>query len=184
MASRCSPFYAILRAADSLSRSRNLKLTLRKIDRSNWRAAIALQLREGQQDFVASPVRSLAAAYVRQYGDQFEYEPMAIYDSNLMVGYVSMLCDPKTTDEYWIDDIMIDAAYQGRGLGRAAIAETIRFIVRKYPRCEAIKLSCHRDNHRAERLYKSMGFEFTGEMNVNSGQPDYKLCGEALRAYR
>ncbi len=161
-----------------------LKLTLRKIDRSNWREAIAIKVREGQEDFVSPPVRSLAAAYVRQYGDEYAYEPMAISEGDVMVGYVSTLCDPKSADDHWIDDIMIDARHQGRGLGRAAVEETIRFILRTYPRCEAIKLSCHRDNHGATSLYKSMGFEPTGELNATTGQPNYRLSGAPLRAYR
>lgn len=161
-----------------------MKLTLRKVDRSNWRDAIALRLREGQEIFVTPPVKSLAAAYVRQYGDQYDYTTMGIYDGEAMVGYVSTLCDPATAGDYWIDDIMIDVRHQGKGLGRAAVAETIRFILGTYARCEAIRLSCHRNNRAAASLYQSMGFRPTGELNRNSGEPDYELCGESLRAYR
>ncbi len=162
----------------------NLKLTLREIDRTNWRAAIDLKLRDGQEGFVSPPVKSLAAAFVRQYGDNYEYTPMGIYEGESLVGYVSTLCDPNTSEDYWIDDIMIDVRHQGRGLGRAAVTETIRHILGAYPRCAAIKLSCHRNNHHAARLYQSMGFEPTGELNATSGEPDYKLSADRLRAYR
>src|SRR5271154_4614799 len=100
-------------------------VTLRKIDRANWRAAIEIKLLQSQESFVSSPVKSLAAAYVRQHGEQYEYTPMGIYDGDSMVGYVSTLCDPRTKDDYWIDDIMIDARHQGKGLGRAAVAATV-----------------------------------------------------------
>lgn len=158
-------------------------VTLRKIDRSNWREAIAQNVAPGQESFVSSPVKSLAAAFVRQYGDHFEYVPMGIYDGERMVGYVSLLCEPNSIDNYWIDDIMIDARWQGRGYGRAALGETIRFILAAYPRCATVKLACHRMNTRAASLYLSIGFRPTGEIDAY-GQPQYALSGPALAACR
>ncbi len=158
-------------------------VTLRKIDRSNWREAIELRVAPGQEIFVSTPVRSLAAALVRQYGDHFEYVPMGIYDGDRMVGYVSLLCDARTSDNYWIDDILIDARWQGRGYGRAAVTETVRFILGAYPRCEAVRLSCHRMNTRAASLYMSLGFRPTGELGAD-GQPQYALSSPALAPFR
>jgi len=161
-----------------------MRVSFRKIDRTNWREAIEIKVHEAQENFVSPPVKTLAAAYVRQYGDEYDYAAMGIYDGNAIVGYVSTVCDSATDDEYWIDDIMIDARHQGKGYGRAAVAETIRHILRTYPRCEAIKLSCHRSNHIAERLYRNLGFEPTGEFHALTGEPNYKLNGERLREYR
>ncbi len=161
-----------------------MKITLRQIDRSNWREAIEIKLLQSQETFVSPPVKSMAAAYVRQHGEHYDYAPMGIYDGDSMVGYVATLCDPNTTSDYWIDDIMIDARYQGKGLGRAAVAETIAHILRTYPRCEAIMLSCHRNNRVAAELYRRMGFEPTGEMNAMTNEPNYKLEGDPLRRYR
>jgi len=161
-----------------------LEITLRKIDRSNWRTAIEIKLLQSQESFVSSPVKSLAAAYVRQYGDQYDYTPMGIYDGESMVGYVATLCDPSSTGDYWIDDIMIDARHQGKGLGRVAVAATIANVLTTYPKCEAIMLSCHRNNRVAAALYQRMGFEPTGEMNAATNEPNYKLEGESLRKYR
>ncbi len=161
-----------------------MKITLKKIDRSNWREAIEIKLLQSQESFVSPPVKSIAAAYVQQHGEHYDYAPMGIYDGDSMVGYVATLCDPNTTSDYWIDDIMIDARYQGKGLGRAAVAETIACILRTYPRCEAVMLSCHRNNRVAAALYGRMGFEPTGEMNAMTNEPNYKLEGEPLRRYR
>ena len=161
-----------------------MKITLRKIDRSNWREAIEIKLLQSQETFVSSPVKSMAAAFVRQHGERYDYAPMAIYDGDSMVGYVATLCDPNTASDYWIDDIMIDARWQGMGYGRAAMGETIRFILGAYPRCQAVQLTCHRANERAARLYVSTGFRPTGQLNSLSGQPDYALTGDALGASR
>lgn len=161
-----------------------MKLTLRKIQRTNWREAIDIRLDPGQESFVSSPVKSLVGAYVRQHGDQYDYAPMGIYAGETIVGYVSTLCDSSSKEDYWIDDIMIDVRYQGKGLGRAAVAETIGHILQTYPQCEAIKLSCHRNNRVAATLYKSMGFELTGELNAMTGEPNYQLSEAAMRRYR
>ena len=164
-----------------------MKVTLKKIDRSNWREALEVKLLQSQESFVSSPVKSMAAAWVQQYGENYDYTPMGIYDGDSghsMVGYVATLCDPNTAGDYWIDDIMIDARHQGKGLGRTAVAETIAYILRTYSRCEAIMLSCHRNNTVAAALYQRMGFKPTGEMNAATNEPNYKLEGEPLRKYR
>jgi diamine N-acetyltransferase len=160
-----------------------VKVTLRKIDRSNWQEAFALRTRPGQERFVATPIMSVALATIRQHGDHYVHTPMGIYDGTQIVGYVTTLCDPQSADDYWIDDILIDARYQGRGYGRAAMTAAIRFMLASWPRCAQIRLSHHPENRVAARLYPSMGFRTTGRL-VGSGQPEYHLSGEALEAFR
>ncbi|HLW71746.1 MAG TPA: GNAT family N-acetyltransferase [Candidatus Binataceae bacterium] len=161
-----------------------MEVKLAKIDRSNWLAAIELKVLPEQRAFVATPIFSLAAALVRRWGDEYVYASHLICDGPAAVGFVCTVCDPTTTEEYWIDDILIDEHYQGRGYGRAAMVEVIRLTRREYPRCAVVKLSCHADNQQAARLYLSIGFKATGELNSASGHPNYELAGEALRAYR
>jgi len=161
-----------------------MEVTLAKIDRSNWLAALELKILPEQRAFVATPIFSLAAALVRRWCDGCVYSPHLICDGAKAVGFVCTVCDPLTTDEYWIDDILIDARYQRYGYGRAAMAEVIRLILCDYPRCATVKLSCHVDNEHAARLYLSMGFRTTGQLNAVSGHPNYALTGGALSAYR
>lgn len=160
-----------------------VRVELRPLDRSNFRAMLALKVRPGQEVFVAPPAKSIAASYVRQYGDQFEYAPMLICDGTRVVGYVTTACDPNSRDEYWIDDIMIDAAEQGRGYGRAAVCASLRMIVARYPGCRAVRLTCHRDNRVAAALYRSIGFR-EARLNPREQQPEFELAGAALDAYR
>jgi diamine N-acetyltransferase len=79
---------------------------------------------------------------------------------------------------------MIDAAHQGKGYGRAGVAETIKMILTRYRRCRAVQLTCFRANTNAAALYKSMGFEPTGEVDNEFGEPNYKLSGAALEKFR
>jgi diamine N-acetyltransferase len=161
-----------------------MKVTLADIDRSNWREALALEVRPQQQRFVATPLFSLAAALVRRWGDEYIYAPRLIFEGSTPIGFVCTVSNPDSADEYWIDDILIDVRYQGHGFGRAAMAEVLRLTVRQYPRCTAIRLSCHVANDHAARLYLSMGFRVTGQVNPESGHPEYELTGDPLRAYR
>ncbi len=142
---------------------------------------VRLSLRPGQEHFVSPPSWSLAGSYVRRYGDHYEYSPMAISDGDTIVGYVTIVCDGASIDDYWIDDIMIDAIYQGRGFGRAAMKLVLAMIPKRYPKCRVIKLTCFRGNDNAAALYKSLGFEMTGEMDPMFKEPVYALTLKPLR---
>jgi diamine N-acetyltransferase len=158
-----------------------VQVQLKPVDRDNWRAMVRLTLRPGQEHFVSPPAWSLAGCYVRKYGDQYEYSPMVISDGDTVVGYVTLVCDPTTFDDYWVDDIIIDAIYQGRGYGRAAMKSVIAMLPKKYSRCRVIKLTCFRGNDSAAALYKSLGFEPTGEMDPMFHEPNWALTLKPLR---
>ena len=152
-----------------------VNVQLKPVDRDNWRAMVRLTLRPGQEHFVSSPAWSLAGSFVRKYGDNYEYSPMVISDGDTIVGYATLVCDPASLDDYWIDDIMIDAIYQGRGFGRAAMKLIMAMIPKRYPKCRAIKLTCFRGNDSAAALYRSLGFEPTGEMDPMFHEPNWAL---------
>jgi diamine N-acetyltransferase len=107
---------------------------------------VRLQLKPEQQGFVSPPAWSLARCHVRFFGDEFEHLPHLIYTGEQAVGYSTTACNPASEHDYWIDDIMIDAPHQGHGYGRARVIETVRMIVRRYPRCRAVQLTCFRAN--------------------------------------
>jgi len=160
------------------------EVVLEPVDRHNYRKLFMLQLRPEQTRFVSPPRWTLARCYVRLFGDRFEHLPHLILAAGEVVGYSTTVCDPASADDYWIDDIMIDAAHQGIGYGRAAVAETIRMIAARYPRCRAVQLTCFRANANAAALYQSLGFELTGEVDEEFGEPVYSLSGAALAKFR
>jgi diamine N-acetyltransferase len=156
---------------------------LKKIDTTNWQDAIRLKVRADQQNFVSPNATSLAKGYIQPYGPDSKFTPLGIYDGTKMVGYVMLVCDVATKDDYWIDDIMIDQQYQGRGYGRAAMAEVIRYFLTNFSGCRAICLTFHRDNRVAESLYRKMGFENSGRIHKENGEPIYQLAGAALESF-
>lgn len=163
---------------------RGVKVTLKPVDRSNWKAMIQLRTRPEQKTFVAPPLLSLTGCYVKRYGDEYEYAPLVISDGDRVVGYVTFFGDPKSASNYWVDDILIDAAGQGRGYGRAAMLVTIRMMLARFPNCRAIQLTCFRANTGAATLYASLGFCNTGKFTAEFGEPTWELSGAALEKYR
>jgi diamine N-acetyltransferase len=161
-----------------------MQITLIPIDRSNYRALWRLQLKPEQRTFVSPPAWSVTRCYVKALGEQYEHLPHLISADGTIVGFSTIVCDPHSEDEYWIDDIMIDAPQQGRGYGRAAVVETLRTIVKRYSGCRAVQLVCFRANTNAAALYLSLGFVKTGEMDPVFNEPTYRLSGSALDELR
>ena len=160
------------------------QVVLEPIDRSNYRKLFHMQLRPEQVTFVTPPRWTLARCYAKQFGDEFEHLPHLIRAADEVVGYVTTACDRNSADDYWIDDIMIDAEHQGKGYGRAAMLAVIKMIVARYPQCRGVQLTCFRTNTSAAALYQSLGFEPTGSVDQEFGEPNYKLSGEAFASFR
>ena len=135
-----------------------MNLTLRRIDESNFIDAFHLKLAPGQEEFVSHPIRSLAQAYVYYH----QCTPFGIYDGETMVGYVMVIYD-YDVPEYDLWHMMIDESRQGQGYGRAALGKVLDYIRTKpFGDSGRVALTCTEKNAAALRLYRSLGFEATG----------------------
>lgn len=80
------------------------------------------------------------------------------------IGFVKWVYVPKNVKPYhlsfdatMIDAFMIDQAYQGKGLGKAAFKEVIKAIKQdKRYHSDKILLLCHQDNHEAHAFFKRL----------------------------
>lgn len=133
----------------------------KKITRENYSECLNLKVAEHQKKFVASNVYSLAQAWV-YYESAY---PFAIYQEDIMVGFVMMGYD-KVDDTYDIWRFMIDEKYQNKGYGKSALELAIKYLVETF-KVKEIFLSFEPENHCARKLYKSIGFEETGELVDN-----------------
>ncbi len=89
---------------------------------------IKVTVKEDQRKFVPFVAVSLAKVYIKPDGDNVEYIPFAIYDGDLMVGFVMHAVVIETSDMYWINGFIIDQSQQGNGYGKAALQESIDII--------------------------------------------------------
>ena len=140
---------------------------LREITRDNWGECVRLAVADDQRHFVAPNVYSLAESKFCP-----EMVPLATYDGETMIGFTMYGHD---TDEWWIIRLMTDVKYQDRGYGRAAMTEVIRRIREQSPGT-AILVSYEPTNAVAEKLYMSLGFEKTGQ--VEDGELVVRLPAE------
>ena len=133
-------------------------ITLRRIDESNFIDAFRLELADSQEIFVSHPIRSLAQAYVYYH----QCTPFGIYAGETMVGYVMVIYD-RDTGEYNLWHLMIDRSHQRQGYGKQAVCACLDYI-RQVPfgPGTTVLLTCHERNVAAIALYKSLGFQETG----------------------
>lgn len=135
-------------------------ISLRKITFDNFIECIKLEPKEEQKEYVASNLFSLAEAYIALSNGYSIPMPYAIYDDE---------ADEDDEDDetvYKIWRLMIDKKYQGRGYGRKAMEKALE-IIRTFPygKAELVVLSYKPENKIAKKLYESLGFKETGEMN-------------------
>jgi diamine N-acetyltransferase len=129
-----------------------MTVTLQAITQDNWMECINLNVSEEQQQrhSVAPNVTSLAQAYGEPW-----WLPLGIYAGNTMVGFVMYGRRPGTAINY-ILRLMVDARYQGRGYGKAALAAVIDRI--RQQDSGEIQLDYDHNDPIAVRLYTGAGF--------------------------
>ena len=131
---------------------------LRDVTIENFHECIDLRVEQGQEELVASNMKSLAEAKVNP-----NLFPFAIYDA-IMIGYEKPLLPMIGFTMYeitagvgFIQRLMIDQQYQHQGYGKAAMLEVIRRL-KLYPEVQLIATSHRQENTIASQLYRSLGF--------------------------
>lgn len=147
-------------------------LELHTIDNDNFAAVLRLEVADGQDEFVASNLYTLAEAYVALTTGEFVPMPYAISEDGTLVGFMGMAYVPvgapsasgRRTGSYEMYRFMIDKQFQGRGLGRTALGKAIQ-LLRSQPLGPAthIETSFVPGNEVARHLYLALGFTETGE---------------------
>ena len=149
-------------------------LHLEKVNGNNVWDILKLTVSESQKNYVAANDISIIEAYTAITGNGYAF-PFGIYDGVKPIGFLMIGFD---VDDYWTNApkiargnynlwrLMIDKAYQNRGFGREAVQLAIDFI-KTFPcgKAEYCWLSYEPENEIARQLYRSFGFEETGEMD-------------------
>lgn len=149
-------------------------LHLEKVNGSNIWDILKLTVSESQKNYVADNSISIIEAYTAITGNGHAF-PFGIYEGETPVGFLMIGFD---VDDYWTDApqiarnnyslwrLMIDKSCQNRGFGKEAVQLALDFI-KTWPcgKAEYCWLSYEPDNEAARHLYRSFGFEETGEMD-------------------
>ncbi len=131
---------------------------LEKVDENNFEAVAALKLLEKDERLVASPLYSLAQAWL--YRETEDIRPYAIMNSQKVVGF-ALLVFNKAEREIYLWRLMIDREYQNKGNGKAALQELIR-LAEEEPDIDCVRSHHVIGNHRMNGLLKQLGFVSKG----------------------
>ena len=145
-----------------------MKISLREISAENFKECVELKVAADQAKFVAPNVYSIAQSKIYP-----THLPFAVYDGEQMVGFVMFGLDTDD-NRFYIGRLMIDEKFQGKGYGKAATLAVIEELKRNED-CEEVYLSFVPENATAEQLYKSVGFERTGELSGGEIVMSYKI---------
>ena len=121
----------------------------------NWRAVDAVQPHPDQEGFVAPVSRYLCLMLFDGV-----WSCLAVTAEDEVVGHVMRAYD-EDEDAAWIGGLVIDAAHQRRGFGRAAVEALLRSFREEGTTQAALSISP--ENTAARRLYAQLGFVETGE---------------------
>jgi diamine N-acetyltransferase len=145
-----------------------MALSVRPVTIKNWRELANLRVGEEQKHFVAPNAYSIAES---QFGyDHPEYGhwdmvPCGIYDGDVPVGFLMIgynLSHPRT--QGYVIRLMVDEQHQKKGYGTFGM----NWILDHYRQDERIKgigISYEPENDVARKLYASLGFVETGEVD-------------------
>ena len=121
----------------------------------------ALQMFPSQSGCIESVVECLEEAdWIR------EWRPVGIYDEEVLVGFAMYGFFKSPTKRVWLDRLIIDKKYQGKGYGTASVLALLEKLRREYNESDAIYLSVYEDNTEAIDLYQRIGFSFNGECDA------------------
>ncbi|GLF92924.1 GNAT family N-acetyltransferase [Streptomyces yaizuensis] len=130
-------------------------VTLHEVDDGNWRAVADVAPRDDQRRFVPPS----AARYLLLSLREGVWNSLAVRAGDTVAGHVMWARDDED-GSYWIGGMLIDAAEQGKGLGRAAV-RTLMASLAERADCAELRLSYEPDNAAAGHLYTSLGFRAT-----------------------
>ena len=140
----------------SLSKDNESPVTLRPVNRDNWRGVAKLEVTAAQREFVSEPCRYLALC---SYGG--DWKPLAVCLGDLVIGFLMWVVDPAD-GSCWLGGIIIDQQYQRSGYGRQAVQAAIAMLAGEHG-YQDFALSYNPANHVAKDLYVSLGFAETDE---------------------
>ena len=135
-------------------------LRLAELTADNIEAAIGLELRPGQERFVAPVVRSIAEAYVHPSA-----WPRVVVDEDTVVGFVMANFDPGNELEAFrcgIWRLNVAAGAQGQGVGRFAV-DAVAEEARRRGRT-TLTVLWEKGQDGPEGFYLKLGFVPVGEL--------------------
>ena len=91
------------------------------------------------------------------------WRPVGIYDGSTLIGFAMYGYFPEPAPgQLWLDRLLIDKRYQGKGYGKQAVLSLLDRLHTEY-QSGTVYLSVYENNPHAIKLYQQIGFRFNGK---------------------
>jgi diamine N-acetyltransferase len=161
-----------------LTQDARLRVSLREINADTVRQITSLSVSREQERFVASNAVSLAQAL---FSPEAWYR--AIYADESPAGFVmlydeSLRATPTERPEVGLWRFMVDARFQGRGIGKAALQQVLAH-VRGKALFSSLLVSYVPGHGSPEQFYLRAGFRHTGRVDEGEIVLEFPLKSSA-----
>lgn len=139
-------------------------LKLIEINEENWLGFRSLSVSDAQKGYLDSPLGILARGYVYR---ENRARVIGIADGDTPVGMALVRDLDEEPACYDLQQFMIDARFQGRGFGTAALRKILSMLEadRKY---DCVEVCVKREDAAALRVYEKLGFVDTGYIDEDA----------------
>ncbi len=147
-----------------------LKLT--DVTENNWLEVASLSVRDDQKGFLAPAIGILARGYVYRGCNARVF---VIENDGVIVGVALVREFDEEPVGYDLQQFMIDAQYQGRGYGSAAL-ERILDELRREGHFDHVEVCVKKADAAAIRLYEKHGFVDSGYVDEDAPDSVNLIC--------
>lgn len=139
-----------------------MHLAIKNIDESNRQEILNLKVSKSQESFIETIEECLDEA-----SKDLKWRNVGVYDEDMAVGFAmyALFLDEGKNGRVWLDRFLISQEHQGKGYGENGIKLLIKQLYREYG-YKKIYLSVYDINKKAIALYKKIGFDFNGEVDI------------------
>lgn len=140
-----------------------MNLTIKNIGKNNYDEIVNLKVANDQADFIETVADCLEEA-----SQDVIWKTVGLYEEDRPVGFAmyGLFINEGEKGRVWLDRFLISYENQGKGYGEAGVRLLINQLYREYG-YNQIYLSVYDNNKVAIALYKKIGFEFNGEVDIN-----------------
>ena len=147
-----------------------MTLHFEKVTSENRKQIEKLKLFPNQKDYIETVKECLIEA-----DESNIWKTVGIYNDQILIGFAmyGFFQEIQSRGQVWLDRLLIDKDYQGKGYGKKAVIKLLRILEDEYKQ-NKVYLSVYDINKAAIHLYKKIGFYFNGE---------YDTKGERVMVY-
>jgi diamine N-acetyltransferase len=138
-----------------------MNLRICEITKENRHEIAKLKVTREQHKFIESTVAKCLVQTETEYKE--DAVSVGLYKGDMPIGYAMYGWFDEEEKAVYLNQFVIDSACQGKGYAKPLLCLLIEYLKKEYNR-KVMYLSIHPENKLAQKLYESIGFHLTGEM--------------------